>query len=76
MPDHLSPGRTSDSTDSATTAAVREVSGWVKGGTKRNRSMLTAAAYRITTSRPTSVYQFNPAKNSSRILFTSSGFSR
>jgi HEAT repeat protein len=29
MPDHLSPGRTSDSTDSATTAAVREVSGWV-----------------------------------------------
>jgi hypothetical protein len=39
----------------------REVSGYVKG--KRNRSMLTAAAYRVTTDRPASVYQFNPINN-------------
>jgi hypothetical protein len=39
----------------------REVSGYVAG--KRNRSLLTAAAYRVTTSRPASVYQFNPINN-------------
>jgi hypothetical protein len=39
----------------------REVSGYVKG--KRNRSLLSANAYRITTSRPASVYQFNPQNN-------------
>jgi hypothetical protein len=39
----------------------REVSGYVAG--KRNRSLLTANAYRITTDRPASVYQFNPINN-------------
>jgi hypothetical protein len=40
----------------------REVSGYVKGQS-RNRSLLSASAYRITTSRPASVYQFNPQNN-------------
>jgi hypothetical protein len=40
---------------------AREVSGYVKG--QRNRSLLTAAAYRVTTDRPASVYQFNPNNN-------------
>ncbi len=39
----------------------REVSGYVAG--KRNRSLITAAAYRVTTDRPASVYQFNPINN-------------
>ncbi len=39
----------------------REVSGYTPG--QRNRSMLTANAYRITTDRPASVYQFNPINN-------------
>lgn len=39
----------------------REVSGYVPG--KRNRSLLTANAYRVTTDRPASVYQFNPINN-------------
>jgi IgGFc binding protein len=41
----------------------REVSGYVKGSQRRNMSLLTAAAYRITTDRPASVYQFNPLNN-------------
>jgi hypothetical protein len=40
---------------------AREVSGYVKG--VRNRSLLTAQAYRVTTDRPASVYQFNPINN-------------
>jgi hypothetical protein len=40
---------------------AREVSGYVKG--QRNRSLLTAQAYRVTTDRPASVYQFNPINN-------------
>src|SRR5581483_2135065 len=39
----------------------REVSGYVKG--QRNRTLLTAAAYRVTTDRPASVYQFKPINN-------------
>ncbi len=39
----------------------REVSGYQPG--MRNRSLLTTTAYRITTDRPTSVYQFNPINN-------------
>jgi hypothetical protein len=39
----------------------REVSGFEPG--KRNRSLLTANAYRVTTDRPASVYQFNPINN-------------
>jgi hypothetical protein len=41
----------------------REVSGYVKGSQRRNMSLLTAAAYRVTTDRPASVYQFNPINN-------------
>ncbi len=40
----------------------REVDGYVLGKAE-NRSMITANAYRITTSRPTSAYQFNPINN-------------
>jgi hypothetical protein len=40
----------------------REVSGYVEGSL-RSRSRLSTSAYRITTSRPTSVYQFNPLNN-------------
>jgi hypothetical protein len=41
----------------------REVSGYIKGTMLRNRSMLTANAYKVTTDRPASVYQFNPLNN-------------
>ena len=40
----------------------REVDGYVPG-VAENRSMITAQAYRITTTRPTSAYQFNPINN-------------
>jgi hypothetical protein len=40
----------------------REVSGYV-AGKARTHSLLTANAYRITTDRPASVYQFNPINN-------------
>jgi hypothetical protein len=40
----------------------REVSGYVSGS-RRNSSLLTARAFRVTTSRPASVYQFNPENN-------------
>jgi hypothetical protein len=41
---------------------MREVSGWVDGSMP-NRSRLAAAAYRIETSRPATVYQFSPQNN-------------
>jgi IgGFc binding protein len=41
----------------------REVSGFAPGNGKRNQSLLTASAYRVTTDRPASVYQFNPINN-------------
>ncbi|MSP60876.1 MAG: hypothetical protein EXR72_11135 [Myxococcales bacterium] len=40
----------------------REVSGYI-AGKKRNRTLLTANAYRVTTTRPASVYQFSPQNN-------------
>ncbi len=40
----------------------REASGFVFNQ-KRSRSLLTNTAYRITTTRPASVYQFNPQNN-------------
>jgi hypothetical protein len=42
----------------------REVSGYGGPGTATpNRSMLTALAYRVSTSHPATVYQFNPQNN-------------
>ncbi len=41
---------------------AREVSGY-SPGSDRNHSHLSTAAYRIRTSRPTTVYQFNPLNN-------------
>lgn len=40
----------------------REVNGYVYNS-QRSRSALTSAAYRVITSRPTTVYQFNPQNN-------------
>src|SRR5262249_33603497 len=40
----------------------REVSGFVKDQ-RRSSSLLTNRAYRVTTTRPASVYQFNPQNN-------------
>src|SRR5262249_13461126 len=40
----------------------REVDGFVHAGGD-SRSLVAAAAYRITTSRPATVYQFNPLNN-------------
>ena len=41
---------------------MREVNGYIEG-VQQSRSTVSANAYRITTSRPTSAYQFNPQNN-------------